>query len=73
MTPREIRLAAGVSQIRVAVQTDTSEPTVRLYEANPSAIRTRSKRARLDAFYTRLEHELNKHGLPADPDPRSAA
>ena len=62
MRPREIRQAAKVSQIQAAVRTGTSEPTVRLYEANPNAIAAPDKRAALDAFYAQLERALEDHG-----------
>ena len=54
MHPKEIRRAARVSQIQVAVRTGTSEPTVRLYEANQEAICDQRKRAALDAYYASL-------------------
>lgn len=53
-TPRDIRKAAGYSQARAGVESGTSEPTVRLYEANPEHVRA-DKRALLDALYARLQ------------------
>ena len=51
---KEIRKNANVSQIRVAVAAGVAEPTVRLYEANPSALSDERKRARLDRVYANI-------------------
>lgn len=48
---REARLTARMSQARTAVAAGVSEPLVRLYEANPDAVKDRHKRAALDAVY----------------------
>jgi len=52
-TPREVRQAAGYTQARTAVESGTSEPTVRLFEANPAHVRA-DKRVVLEHFYQRL-------------------
>lgn len=52
-TPREIRQAAGESQIQAAAQTKTSISTVRIYEADPSHV-GKVKRRVLDAHYANL-------------------
>jgi hypothetical protein len=54
MSPREVRRQARVSQIVVAVRAHVSEPTVRLYEANPEAVRDPIKKASLDEVYASL-------------------
>jgi hypothetical protein len=49
MTPREIMQEAGESQTRTTVKAGVSEPTLRLYDANPAAVtreKRRAKRAR---------------------------
>ena len=48
---REARLTARMSQARTAVAAGVSEPLVRLYEANPTAVKDRHTRAALDAVY----------------------
>jgi len=68
MTPREIRRAAGRSQIVVAVAARVSEPTLRLYEANPGAV-TMERRARLDAVYAALHEETRSGAIRALPGP----
>jgi hypothetical protein len=50
-SPRAARKAAQESQVRTAVAAGVSEPLVRLYEANPQAIKDKRKRAALDAVY----------------------
>ena len=47
-TPKEIREAAGVSQLEAAVLAKVSQNTQRLYEADPNAVRGK-KRAACDA------------------------
>ncbi len=61
-SPREIRKAAGVSQIQVAVAAGVSEPTVRLYEANPEAVSSEKRRA-LDVAYEGLQPCVPARGL----------
>lgn len=72
MHPREIRLAAHVSQIQAAVRTGTSEPTIRIYEANPDAVVTPAKRSRLDAYYAELARRVEAPSPspdgPSDPE-----
>jgi transcriptional regulator with XRE-family HTH domain len=51
--PREIRGAAGLSRARVAVECGVSEPTLRLYEIDPSSISPRL-RPKIDARYSQL-------------------
>jgi transcriptional regulator with XRE-family HTH domain len=56
MTPKEIRLAAGLSIERCAVAAGVTSPTIRLFEADPSAApRARSK---LETFYRQLASQL---------------
>ena len=52
--PRTIREAAGISQMVMAVRAGVSEPTLRLYEANPAAVKDRRKREALDRVYAEL-------------------
>jgi hypothetical protein len=54
LEPREIRQRARVAQIVVAVRAGVSEPLVRLYEADPDAVRSPHKRESLDRVYTEL-------------------
>jgi predicted transcriptional regulator len=56
-TPKEIRAAARESQMRTAVMAGVSQPTVRLYEANPSSV-TLEKRIALDAVYAQLRAKV---------------
>ena len=51
-TPKEIRLAAGLSIERAAVAAGVTSPTIRLFEADPSA--APRARAKLEAFYATL-------------------
>jgi hypothetical protein len=48
---QKARQAAGVPLIKTAVDSGTSEATVRLYEASPDAIKDPRKRAALDKVY----------------------
>jgi len=57
MSPKEVRQRARRSQAYCAVHAGVCEPTLRLYEAEPSAVSTRT-RAKLDAFYARLAAEV---------------
>lgn len=52
MTPKEIRLAAGLSIERAAVAAGVTSPTIRLFEASPDA--APRARAKLETFYARL-------------------
>ena len=52
MTRRETRLAAGLSIERAAVAAGVTSPTIRLFEADPSA--APRARAKLEAFYATL-------------------
>lgn len=53
-TPRDVRRAAGVTIEQAAVRARVTSPTVRLYEANPLAVKDQRKRASLDALYLSL-------------------
>lgn len=64
LSPRQVRERAGVSQIQAAVRSGTSEPTVRLYEANPDAVKHATKRASLDAYYASLASRAAAHSEP---------
>lgn len=59
-SPKEIRLAAGLSIERCAVAAEVTSPTIRLFEADPSA--TPRARAKLEAFYADLDASLRKLG-----------
>ena len=52
-SPKEIRLTAGMSIERAAVAAGVTSPTLRLFEANPTAP-SRASRAKLENFYRRL-------------------
>lgn len=54
MSPRDIRIAAGKSQMWTAVQAGVSEPTLRLYEANRESV-SEPKRKALDSAYAALD------------------
>lgn len=64
---RDIRRAAGKSQLQVAAEAGASLPTVRLYEANREAV-GEAKRVALDATYTRLAQTQQ----PPEPAPAAA-
>lgn len=51
MDSKTARLTVGEPLIRTAVAAGVSEPTARLYEANPEAIKDPAKRRQLDAVY----------------------
>lgn len=52
MTPKQTRLAAGLSIERTAVAAGVTSPTIRLFEADPSA--APRARPKLEAFYANL-------------------
>lgn len=54
MRAKDARRVAGWSLARAAGAAEVSEPTARLYEANPDAIVTPEKRANLDRVYDEL-------------------
>lgn len=68
MTPKEIRLAAGLSIERCAVAAGVTSPTIRLFEADPSA--APRARAKLESFYKRLAAKL---AATPNPDAPQAA
>jgi hypothetical protein len=56
---RAIRRRARYSQARTAVESGTSEPTVRLFEAGgPDAIKNDEKREALVAYYDKLARHV---------------
>lgn len=55
-TPKEIRLASGLSIERAAVAAGVTSPTIRLFEASPDA--APKARARLETFYANLAARL---------------
>jgi transcriptional regulator with XRE-family HTH domain len=55
-TPKELRLAAGLSIERAAVAAGVTSPTIRLFEADPSA--APRARAKLETFYANLQVRL---------------
>ncbi len=65
MTPKEIRLAAGLSIERCAVAAGVTSPTIRLFEADPSA--APRARAKLESFYKRLAAKLSPSTNPDAP------
>ena len=65
MTPKEIRLAAGLSIERAAVAAGVTSPTIRLFEASPDAApRARTK---LEGFYRKLAAKLTNSSAPTPP------
>jgi hypothetical protein len=66
MRAKEIRQRAGRSRMWVAVQAGVSEPTARLYESDPSAVESTTKRSALASVYASLANAL-------DASPPSAA
>ncbi len=72
MTPKEIRLAAGMSLERAAVAAGVTSPTIRLFEAAPDA--APRARAKLETFYKRLAAKLAKStgDTPPAEGPRAA-
>jgi len=56
---RAIRRKAGYSQARTAVESGTSEPTVRLFEAaGPAGVKNDTKREALVAYYAGLARQV---------------
>lgn len=66
MEAREIRIQAGKSQGWCAFQSGTSEPTVRLYEANPTAVRNPKKRDALKRVYESLAADGARSSSPSE-------
>lgn len=65
MTPKEIRLASGLSLERAAVAAGVTSPTIRLFEADPSAApRVRPK---LEAFYATLAARITASAAATSP------
>jgi hypothetical protein len=62
-SPKEIREAAGLSLIAAAVGAGCAEGTTRLFEASRDAVSAKS-RARLDAYYSKLEASLDGAAAP---------
>jgi hypothetical protein len=56
--PRQIREAAGVSQVHVAAWANISLPTVRLFEADPMAVSPESRRG-LEPVYAELAKRVS--------------
>lgn len=52
--PREIRQAAGLSLAKVAARADVSEPTARIFEIDPNAVKDVRKRESLGRVYGEL-------------------
>ena len=65
MTPREIRLASGLSLERCAVAAGVTSPTIRLFEADPSA--APRARAKLETFYANLAARLASGASSSPP------
>ena len=55
---RAVRLACGLTLIQAAVAAESAEATMRLYEANRSAV-SDIKRALLDRYYAKLAASLS--------------
>ncbi len=53
LTPKELRVRAGLTLIQAAVLACKAEATIRIYEGNREGVSKRS-RTDLDAFYARL-------------------
>ena len=65
MNSKELRLAAGLSIEGCAVAAGVTSPTIRLFEADPSAApRARSK---LETFYHQLASQLATNGAAEPP------
>jgi DNA-binding XRE family transcriptional regulator len=60
MTLREIRERAGRSQWDVALRAGVSAPTLRLFEADPEAVRDVRKREALARVYEQLREEADR-------------
>ena len=63
MPPKETRLAAGLSIERAAVAAGVTSPTIRLFEADPSA--APRARAKLETFYANLAARLAREAASA--------
>lgn len=70
MTPKEIRLASGLTVEKAAVASGVTSPTLRLYEANTEAP-SAPTRAKLSTFYANLAARLAAGA--ASPSPSAAA
>jgi hypothetical protein len=57
-SPKEIRLAAGLSLDKVAARADVSGPTARIYEIDPKAVKDARKRDALARTYAALEERV---------------
>lgn len=64
-SPRAIRRAARKPLIWTAVQAGVSEPTARVYELDPLAVRDERKRAALDVVYAELARRVVNDGSSA--------
>jgi hypothetical protein len=62
-TPRKVRQAAGVSLAKTAARADVSEPTARVYELDPNAVRDTRKRESLDRVYASLRELASARAL----------
>lgn len=54
LAPRDVRRLAGWPMHKLALIAHVSPSTVRIFEANPSAVRDPTMRARLHSVYTDL-------------------
>ncbi len=54
IAPRDVRIMAGWSQVKLSVIAQVGVSTVRMFEANPEAIASPQKRARLAKVYESL-------------------
>lgn len=59
MTPREIRIAASVSEAAAARHLGICRATLRLYEADRECVKTPEKRWLLDQYYAGLQRFLD--------------
>ena len=60
MNLKEAREAHGVTQLKVASDTDTSIPTVRIWEESDGRLpKNQRKRERLADYYARFERGMN--------------
>ena len=76
MTPRQLRQAAGLTQIQAAVYAGASPPPLRMYEASRAAPSEPIQR-KLDAYYRRLGASLDAAldaalDASANPGPQAA-
>jgi hypothetical protein len=65
MTPKELRLAAGLSIERCAVAAGVTSPTIRLFEASPDA--APRARPKLEVFYANLAARLASEAAGSSP------